>query len=461
MSKKMIGHNQPPLTIEDFFILDRDGKSTGRVKLTNTILNKYLVRQYDKEEDEYFERILNDSEKIGLKAKVGPTAGGIKSLFYQYLPKKAKYPVKYHLGHFPEMKVDAARSLVEDLKQAIKLGQDPRTIIEARRNAKTLSEVIAEWKEKELYKSVRYKQSTIDDIENRFKCWIDLSSVNPKTNQCILKYRSDLNIGAKKMVEITKDDLVAWHAAISKAGPYQANRIVDDLKVVFKWAKPKYIKENICVWTKDELNKKYKRLDDKDPYSIEEWRALRKAAVKLAMKYPRMFVACMVVLLTLYKGRRYKHELCTLKWTQVDWDLNKVLLDDTKTGKSKFSIDRLSRWVFRKMWAYKKNRFKNIKSIKSRYVFPSTRKSKKPYIQDIRKTWNKICSAANVRRLEIYMLKHTWGCLALVATNGNMKAVKDEGGWKTWQMVENYAEYNEKQLKKYSEDIAQYLSHAK
>ena len=35
-----MGHNQPPLTIEDFLILDRDGKSTGRVKLTNTILNK-------------------------------------------------------------------------------------------------------------------------------------------------------------------------------------------------------------------------------------------------------------------------------------------------------------------------------------------------------------------------------------------------------------------------------------
>ena len=48
------------------------------------------------------------------------------------------------------MKIDAARSLVEDLKQAIKLGQDPRTIIEERRNAKTLSEVITEWKQKEL-----------------------------------------------------------------------------------------------------------------------------------------------------------------------------------------------------------------------------------------------------------------------------------------------------------------------
>ena len=137
MTKKMIGHNQPPLTIEDFFILDQDGKSTGRIKLTNTILNKYLVRQYDKEEDEYFERVLNDSEKIGLKGKVGPTADGIKSLFYQYTPKGDRTPRKYHLGHFPEMKIDAARSLVEDLKQAIKLGQDPKTAIEARRNAKS------------------------------------------------------------------------------------------------------------------------------------------------------------------------------------------------------------------------------------------------------------------------------------------------------------------------------------
>ena len=164
----MIGHNQPPLTIEDFLILDRDGKSTGRVKLTNTILKKYLVRTYKKEKDKYFEKILNDSEKIGLKAKINP--GGSKSFFYQYLPKKAKHPVKYHLGHFPEMKIDAARSLVEDLKQAIKLGRDPKTIIEARRNAKILSEVIAEWKEKVLYKSVRHKASTTRDIENRFKC---------------------------------------------------------------------------------------------------------------------------------------------------------------------------------------------------------------------------------------------------------------------------------------------------
>ena len=42
MDNKMIGHNQPPLTIEGFYILDIDGKSTGRIKLTNTIIKKYL-----------------------------------------------------------------------------------------------------------------------------------------------------------------------------------------------------------------------------------------------------------------------------------------------------------------------------------------------------------------------------------------------------------------------------------
>ena len=129
MTKKMMGHNQPPLTIEDFFIFDADGNNTGRIKLTNTFIKKYLtrktkmVKKNGENESIYLERIVNDSEKIGLKAKINP--GGSKSFFYSDYPKgkdaagKRRYHVPYHLGHFPEMKVDAARSLVENLKQAI------------------------------------------------------------------------------------------------------------------------------------------------------------------------------------------------------------------------------------------------------------------------------------------------------------------------------------------------------
>ena len=45
MTKKMIGHNLPPKVIDDFLILDNDGNSTGRIRITNTIMSKYLVRK--------------------------------------------------------------------------------------------------------------------------------------------------------------------------------------------------------------------------------------------------------------------------------------------------------------------------------------------------------------------------------------------------------------------------------
>ena len=99
IKKDNIAHNNPPLELEDFIIKDRDGKSTGRIKFTNTFLKKYLTKKYIPERDEYVERVINDSEKIGLKAKA--TVGGSISLFYQYLPKGKNYPVKYLLGKFP------------------------------------------------------------------------------------------------------------------------------------------------------------------------------------------------------------------------------------------------------------------------------------------------------------------------------------------------------------------------
>ena len=39
-----------------------------------------------------------------------------------------------------------------------------------------------------------------------------------------------------------------------------------------------------------------------------------------------------------------------------------------------------------------------------------------------------------------------------------MKAVKDEGGWKTFKMLERYARFNERQLQKHSEVIGSFLA---
>jgi len=457
MSPALKGHNMPPRELEDFLILDSDGKSTGRIKLTNTVIKKYLKRKYDPATDAYKETVINDSEKIGLKTKIN--IGGSISFFFQHTLKNKRNPVKYHLGKFPEMSVDAARSLVDDLKHAITLGQDPKSVIAERMKAKTLGQVVDQWKKNVLHKAARFAPKSIIDTEQRLTNWIDLSAISPTTNAVILKYRSDLNIRIKKMVEITKDDLIAWHAAITHAGPYQANRIVDDLKVIFKWAMAeKVIKENVCKFTKDELNEESTRLDDTDPYSNSEWRLLRKSVLKLLKKNPRIFISCMGILLAMYTGRRYKSEVLNLKWSQVDWDANKVRLPKTKTGKSEFSINRLSRWVLRSLWAYRSIKYRGKKNIKAAYLFPSIRKGRFPYVQDVRKTWYKICSTAGVRCEEVYLLRHTWGCMALEATNGNFAAVKDEGGWKTTEMVMVYAKYNARKLQKQSEVIGNFMA---
>jgi len=460
MKNDKIGHNNPPLTLEDFIIKDKDGKSTGRVKFTNTLLKKHLIRKLN-EKSEYAERIINDSEKVGLKAKINP--GGSKTLFFQCLRKGKKFPVKYMLGKFPEMGVDAARSLVEELKTGIALGQDPRSLIAERMKAKTFNQVKDSWIEKVLHKSARFAPSTIKDTEQRLRNWVELVALHPKTNKVIINHRKDLDIGSMKMIEITKDHLVAWHAAVTVAGPYQANRTVDDLKVIFKWAVDnKILKENICKFTKHELNEQNTRLDDTEPYSKAEWRALRKAVLKVIKKNPRVFSAAMGILLSMLCGRRYKSEVLSLKWTQVDWDANKVRLPKTKTGKSEFSINKLSRWVLTRLWKYRCSKYKGqkLKSIKAGYLFPSIRKAEKPYIQDVRKTWEKICNTADVRCEEVYLLRHTWGCFALEATNGNFAAVKDEGGWKTVEMVMVYSKYNKAKLAKQSQVIGNFLASA-
>ena len=63
----------------------------------------------------------------------------------------------------------------------------------------------------------------------------------------------------------------------NKAGSYQANRAMDDMSVIFNFAiEEKIIKENICEFSKSELNEESYRLDDIDPYTLEEWRLLER-----------------------------------------------------------------------------------------------------------------------------------------------------------------------------------------
>ena len=101
----------------------------------------------------------------------------------------------------------------------------------------------------------------------------------------ILFNRADLNIGNKQIHKILKTDVLKWHKIVSDRGKYQANRIIDDLKVVVNWAMQKEtwkIKSNFAKLTKDERNTESTRLDNNDPYTREEFRRIRKVVMAKA-----------------------------------------------------------------------------------------------------------------------------------------------------------------------------------
>ena len=83
---KNIGHNKPPENFtdqEEKTDLEKLINDAGRVKLTNTIIKKYLNRKYNPENDKYIPVSVNDSEKIGMKARIN--AGGAISFYYSYI----------------------------------------------------------------------------------------------------------------------------------------------------------------------------------------------------------------------------------------------------------------------------------------------------------------------------------------------------------------------------------------
>jgi len=480
--ENQLGHNNPPQDeAEDVYALSRDIELTdgtkvktndqGRIRLTNSLIKKLKRKtKEDKNGDaQYVETIFNDTERVGLKLKINP--GGSSSFFFQQWDRLKKYPVKYALGQFPEVKVEVARDLVEKIKRGISVGTDPKSVIEANKLIPTLNKVISEWKDKIMENSKSYRESTREDINNRFRVWIELAphKSSKKLQNLILSHRSALNLGEKQIHMIEKSDVLAWFKVVSMSGPYQANRIIDDLKIVVKWAMENEtwkVKNNFAKLTKEERNPHHKRIDMLDPYTKEEFKRIRKAIMKKHTfrkngKFPRNYAALMLILMGAFQGRRYRSEIGGVPWSKVDTD--RIILDRTKTedSRSMYELNRQTQWIIRQMKSYCKHKFKETRQIKYKtYVFPSIRKSKVGHCFNIDKTFKTICAEAKVRRLPVYMLRHTWGSNA-VAAGVPLDDIKDSGGWKSWAMVETYAKRDRKRRKKTSQKIATFMATGK
>lgn len=437
-----LGHNSQHKKLIDFVITE-----TGRVRITDQIVKTYLVpiilNGVAKDQTIY------DSEVIGLRCRV--RTGGSKVWFFEHKPPKSNRTFRYTFGHFPEVRTNEARILCKKIKHAIETGHDPKLIIAENTNTRTLETLTEEWIKSVLNISKRFRPETKLHTIARINAWLLLKPAIRKigadsdTVSHINKHYSVLNIKKKNIKLITKQDLEAYHNAISLRSPSQANRIIDDIQQIFNYALEKGdIKENICKFSKEERNTIDKRMDTIKPFNKSQFHLIRKICLELAIKNPKLKIACYAILLLALTGRR-KMEILKLRWDQVSLN-NKELTfrsSDTKNDTA-FTISLLpaASAVLKRMRII---RTKLKSTTRRNYVFPSIRKSKKSWLNSPSSTWKKIIQIAKNKDYEItfkclHMLRHTYACLLLEATS-DIKLVAKIMNWKSLKVAEIYADY--------------------
>jgi hypothetical protein len=231
MQKDKLGHNSQHKTIVDY--IDKN----KRCKITKEIIDKYFKLKVI--DGNYRENWLNDSECIGLKLRLRP--GGTYTWYYSRWNKVLKKPTHYRLTEYPAMSIKAARSLANELRSTIILGKDPKKVIAEYTDAKTLKVIAADWTKSVLNISKRFRPGTRKQTKARLKVWLFLKptlkiGTNKKTKEVINKNFAALNIKEKKLIDITHEDAIAYHDAITQSSPSQANRVIDDIQQIFSWS---------------------------------------------------------------------------------------------------------------------------------------------------------------------------------------------------------------------------------
>ena len=73
-------------------------------------------------------------------------------------------------------------------------------------------------------------------MRDRLGNWIFLKAKSPSLASFLNDSRKELNIGMLQVNKITAATILKWYKIVGKRGKPLANRIVDDLKTIIKWA---------------------------------------------------------------------------------------------------------------------------------------------------------------------------------------------------------------------------------
>ena len=344
------------------------------------------------------EIIIKDKNLMGFRARV--SGGGQRAFVYRYRPKgkddKGNYfgKVNKTLGPWYDkndptekdligITPAVARKMAEEMRAKLVRGEDPDVVVVRRKKGKTLCDISKMW---------------IDNRARSYKSYDNFLSIynvyfkqkSKRSDHRNLYRLHEMGIVNKAIVELTKDDYLNFHRAISRFKKTQANRVVEVIRLVEQYAKETdLIKKRVAYFKKKELNKEINRLDREDPYSFSDLEKYRKATLRLIKKNSNTYrVPCLALRAACLIGARSKDQVFNLEWDQINLKTNKIKYIDTKNDDAmELFFDYRFKAVLRIMLSHRKTI--NHRDKRFAYVFPTlSKKSKTKFLKDPRKTQN-------------------------------------------------------------------------
>jgi integrase len=212
-----------------------------------------------------------------------------------------------------------------------------------------------------------------------------------KTDEGRLERHIPAEWNGRKVSQINREDVARVHREIGKTRPYEANRLLDLLRVMFRLARLWYFLDPSAENPADGIEK-FKEHKRKRWLTPEELPALAAAIDTESNVYVRS-----ALWLYMLSGVR-KTELLEARWADIDWTRGMLRLPDTKSGEEQsVALSAPALAILQAIPRMEKNP----------YILPGLKKGK--HLVNIDKPWRRTRKAAGIEDVRLHDLRRTVG----------------------------------------------------
>jgi integrase len=319
-------------------------------------------------------RYLWDSQITGFGLKVLPS--GTKRYVFKYRISGGGRRAQqrwYQIGTHGNITLDNARRIAVQVAGAVAEGRDPQGQKLSFRDSATVTGLWGRFEKEHLQ---RRKPKTIEHYKQIWRTYIKPT------------------LGAKKVMDVNRDDVHRLHHRMSKL-PYQANRTIAVLSKLFNLAEAWEMRpdgSNPCRHVE-----KYPEQARERYLNADELKRLGEAlelGLAAQTETPYMVAAIRLLLMT---GARLS-EILGARWEWVDWDQRVIRLPDSKTGAKLIYLSSAAIEIL-------ENLCQLPKASENPYIIVGALAGKP--LSDLRHPWLRVRERAGLDDVRLHDLRHT------------------------------------------------------